>query len=62
MNNETLIDQIIEQHMAWSKKLNGIYHLDSEFEEIDRDELEDYPRAALEAELEHAKSGEQFLG
>jgi hypothetical protein len=62
MSNQELIDQIIEQHIKWSEERGGSYHLDSEYEEIDRDELEDYPREALEDELERAKTGEQFLG
>lgn len=62
MSNEDLIEQIIAYHIGWSKAQNGTYHLDSEYEEIDRDELESYPQELLIAELARAKSGEQFLG
>ena len=62
MNNEELIDRIIAYHIGWSKAQGGTYHLDSEYEEIDRDEMESYPRELLLAELDRAKSGEQFLG
>ena len=62
MNNEQLIDRIIALHIGWSKAQGGTYHLDSEYEEIDRDEMEGWPRELLLAELERAKSGEQFLG
>ena len=62
MSNEELIDRIIALHIGWSKAQGGTYHLDSEYEEIDRDEMESYPRDLLLAELDRAKSGEQFLG
>ena len=62
MNHEDLIELIISYHIGWSKAQNGTYHLDSEYEEIARDELESYPRELLLAELDRAKTGEQFLG
>ena len=61
MTNEEIIDRIIALHIGWSKAQGGTYHLDPEYEEIDRDELESYPREALLSEMELARTGEQFL-
>jgi hypothetical protein len=62
MSHEDLIELIIACHMGWSKSKGGTYHLDPEYADIDRDEMESYSREMLVAELDRAFSGEQFLG